>query len=108
MGAADGELTAGRVLRDALRRHRGRIAAGVLLLSLHQVAEALVPVAIDEFPVLMIAAAAARGRTVFERACARCHGTTALGEPSNATPSVANGRLYLRTNHRLACLEAQP
>jgi outer membrane protein assembly factor BamB len=35
-------------------------------------------------------------------------GTTSLGDPSNATPSVANGRLYLRTIHRLACVPAKP
>jgi hypothetical protein len=34
------------------------------------------------------------------------YGTSPLGESSHATPSVANGRLYLRTYHRLACLEA--
>jgi outer membrane protein assembly factor BamB len=35
-------------------------------------------------------------------------GTTPLGDPSNATPAVASGRLFLRTMHRLACLEARP
>lgn len=33
-------------------------------------------------------------------------GRTPLGDPSHATPAVADGRLYLRTFHRLACLEA--
>nr|MDT0660421.1 ABC transporter ATP-binding protein [Micromonospora sp. DSM 115978] len=43
---ADVALTAGRVLGAAIRRHRGRLAIGVLLLCLHQAAEAMVPVAI--------------------------------------------------------------
>jgi putative ABC transport system ATP-binding protein len=34
------------LLRRAIKRHRGRLAAGVALLCLHQAAEALVPVAI--------------------------------------------------------------
>jgi outer membrane protein assembly factor BamB len=34
-------------------------------------------------------------------------GTTSLGDPSHSTPAVANGRLFLRTFHRLACLEAK-
>ena len=34
-------------------------------------------------------------------------GETDLGDPSHATPAVANGRLYLRTFHRLACLKAE-
>ena len=38
--------TAARLLRRTLRRHRGRITAGVALLSLHQAAEAAVPLAI--------------------------------------------------------------
>lgn len=38
--------TARALRRRTLRRHRGRITAGVLLLSLHQTCEALVPVAI--------------------------------------------------------------
>ncbi|MDG4766014.1 ABC transporter ATP-binding protein [Solwaraspora sp. WMMD406] len=38
--------TAARLLRRAVSRHRRRIAAGLALLSLHQVAEAAVPVAI--------------------------------------------------------------
>ena len=43
---ASEEVTAGSVLRRALRRHRGRVAAGTALLCTHQAAEALVPVAI--------------------------------------------------------------
>jgi len=39
-------LTAARLLRRTLRRHRGRLTAGVALLSLHQAAEAAVPLAI--------------------------------------------------------------
>lgn len=35
-------------------------------------------------------------------------GKTPLGDFSHATPALANGRLYLRTFHRLACLEAKP
>ena len=35
-------------------------------------------------------------------------GTTSLGDPSHATPSVAGGRVYFRTIHRLACLEPRP
>ena len=35
------------------------------------------------------------------------YGTTPLGDPSNSTPAVANGRLFLRSFHRLACLEAE-
>ncbi len=31
-------------------------------------------------------------------------GKTPLGDPSHSTPSVANGRLYLRTMHRLTCV----
>jgi outer membrane protein assembly factor BamB len=34
-------------------------------------------------------------------------GENDLGDPSHATPAVANGRLYLRTFHRLACLKAE-
>ena len=33
-------------------------------------------------------------------------GKTSLNDPSHSTPAVANGRFYLRTFHRLACLEA--
>jgi len=35
-------------------------------------------------------------------------GKTALNDASHATPAVANGCLYLRTFHRLACLRAEP
>ena len=35
-------------------------------------------------------------------------GRSPLGDPSHSTPAVANGRLYLRTFHRLACLRADP
>jgi outer membrane protein assembly factor BamB len=35
-------------------------------------------------------------------------GETELGDPSHATPAVANGRLYLRTYHRLMALRAEP
>lgn len=35
------------------------------------------------------------------------YGTTELGDPSHSTPAVANGMLYLRTYHRLACLKAK-
>ena len=35
------------------------------------------------------------------------YGTTDLGDPSHSTPAVANGRLYLRSYHRLTCLKAQ-
>ncbi|MGW5877566.1 ABC transporter ATP-binding protein [Nocardiopsis terrae] len=38
--------TAGELRSRTLRRHRGRVTLGVLLLSLHQACEALVPVAI--------------------------------------------------------------
>jgi outer membrane protein assembly factor BamB len=31
-------------------------------------------------------------------------GKTSLGDASHSTPSIANGKLYLRTFHRLACL----
>ncbi len=41
--------TSGRVLRRAVRRHRGRLALGVFWLSLHQATEAAVPVAIGVF-----------------------------------------------------------
>ncbi len=34
-------------------------------------------------------------------------GKTSLEDLSRATPAVAHGRLYLRTYHRLACLEAK-
>lgn len=34
-------------------------------------------------------------------------GRTRLGDFSHSTPAVAGGRLYIRTFHRLACLEAQ-
>lgn len=34
-------------------------------------------------------------------------GTTDLGDPSHSTPAIANGRLFLRSFHRLACLEAK-
>lgn len=40
------ELTGGRLLLRSIGRHRGRLAAGVVLLSGHQAAEALVPVMI--------------------------------------------------------------
>lgn len=33
-------------------------------------------------------------------------GKTSLGDSSHSTPAVANGRLFLRTFHRLMCLEA--
>ncbi|MCH8828197.1 MAG: PQQ-binding-like beta-propeller repeat protein, partial [Planctomycetes bacterium] len=34
-------------------------------------------------------------------------GKTPLADPSHATPAVANGRLYLRSFHRLGCIEAR-
>ncbi len=34
-------------------------------------------------------------------------GENNLGDPSHSTPTVANGRLYLRTFHRLAALKAE-
>lgn len=37
----------------------------------------------------------------------RFYGKTSLGDPSHATPAVANGRLYLRTFHRLMSLRAR-
>lgn len=33
-------------------------------------------------------------------------GITDLGDPSHSTPAVANGRMYLRTFHRLLCITA--
>jgi outer membrane protein assembly factor BamB len=33
-------------------------------------------------------------------------GRTQLGDPSHSTPAIANGRLFLRSFHRLACLES--
>jgi outer membrane protein assembly factor BamB len=35
-------------------------------------------------------------------------GNIPLGDASHATPAVANGRLYFRTFHHLACLAARP
>ncbi len=35
-------------------------------------------------------------------------GKIPLGEPSEATPALANGRLYLRTSHHLTCVAARP
>ena len=35
-------------------------------------------------------------------------GQNPLGDPSYSTPAVANDRLYLRSFHRLACLNAKP
>ncbi len=34
------------------------------------------------------------------------YGFSEIGDPSHSTPSVANGRLYLRSFHKLACLAA--
>ncbi|MDA0281983.1 MAG: PQQ-binding-like beta-propeller repeat protein [Planctomycetota bacterium] len=34
-------------------------------------------------------------------------GRTPLDDPSHSTPAIANGRLFLRSFHRLACLEAK-
>ena len=34
-------------------------------------------------------------------------GRVPLGDPCHSTPSVAGGRLYFRTFHRLICLEAR-
>ncbi|MDX3002429.1 ABC transporter ATP-binding protein [Kribbella solani] len=42
-------MSTGELLRRAVRRHRGRMVAGVLMLSLHQATEAAVPVAIGIF-----------------------------------------------------------
>ena len=36
----------------------------------------------------------------------KLHGKTSLDDPSHSTPAIANGRLYLRTYHRLLCLKA--
>jgi outer membrane protein assembly factor BamB len=36
----------------------------------------------------------------------KSYGLSELGDPSHSTPSVANGRLYLRSFHKLACLAA--
>ena len=36
------------------------------------------------------------------------YGTSPLGDPSHATPAVANGHLYLRTFHRLMAIKASP
>ena len=38
----------------------------------------------------------------------KLYGKTPLDGPSHATPAVAGGRLYIRTFHRLTCLEAKP
>ena len=35
------------------------------------------------------------------------HGASPLGDESYATPAVANGRVYLRGFHSLACLKAK-
>jgi len=35
-------------------------------------------------------------------------GTSSLGDPLHATPSVAGGRVFFRTFNRLICLEAKP
>jgi outer membrane protein assembly factor BamB len=35
-------------------------------------------------------------------------GKFSLNDPSHSTPAVANGRLYFRTFHHLACVEAHP
>jgi len=37
----------------------------------------------------------------------KSYGKVEIGDPSHSTPSIANGRLYFRTFHRLACLEAK-
>ncbi len=37
----------------------------------------------------------------------KLYGKTSLDDPSHSTPAIANGRLYLRSYHRLACLEAR-
>ncbi|MFN0195174.1 MAG: PQQ-binding-like beta-propeller repeat protein [Planctomycetaceae bacterium] len=36
------------------------------------------------------------------------YGKSPLGDTSHSTPSVANGKLYLRSFHRLSCLSAKP
>ena len=36
----------------------------------------------------------------------KTYGMSELGDPSHSTPAVANGRMYFRTFHRLACLAA--
>jgi len=36
----------------------------------------------------------------------KLYGKTPVGDASHSTPAVANGRLFLRTFHRLMCLEA--
>ncbi|MFC0623708.1 ABC transporter transmembrane domain-containing protein [Kribbella deserti] len=41
-----GSLTAGRLLRRSVRRHRGRLSIGIAVLALHQATEAAVPVLI--------------------------------------------------------------
>jgi putative ABC transport system ATP-binding protein len=46
LGANEAPATAGGLLRRVLRRHRGRISAGVFMLCVHQASEAAVPVAI--------------------------------------------------------------
>ena len=38
----------------------------------------------------------------------RFFGKTPLGDPSHATPAIADGRLYLRTYHRVFCLRTRP
>jgi outer membrane protein assembly factor BamB len=38
----------------------------------------------------------------------RLLGTIPLGDPSHATPAIANGRLYFRTFHHLACAGTRP
>ncbi|MEV6413497.1 ABC transporter ATP-binding protein [Kribbella sp. NPDC051718] len=43
------EFTAGRVMRRAIGRHRGRMLAGCLVLALHQATEAAVPITIGIF-----------------------------------------------------------
>ena len=35
-------------------------------------------------------------------------GRSPLGDESYSTPAVANGRVYLRGFHQLACLKAKP
>ena len=86
------------------------------------VPEALVPLAIDELPVLFIAAAAAEGETVFsgaaelrvkesDRLAVMAEGLTALGVPNQLAPDgiriqggqrLRGGEIHSHGDHRIA------
>ncbi|MEE3921240.1 hypothetical protein V2I01_32565 [Micromonospora sp. BRA006-A] len=91
---AGGAVTARYVLRQALRRQRRPVLIGVTLLGLHQVAEALVPVAIGviiDRAVVTGDPGRSRTRSPASPPCSPCSRSPTATAPARRSPP-SNGR----------------